>query len=110
MKLSLGHSLRLTLECTVCLRNRDEDETQEGITSLMLFGLADPYAVCPMCMREVVPSIRTDADYRRRVRVTWFTKFGKVLRERSTDDGNESRSRNGWFDVRSRQAVRDPLG
>ena len=72
LRLSLG------LECQVCLRIVDDEN---AIAHALLFGLADPYAMCPGCYREMNPTERGDPEYRRRARVAYFNKFGTVLRE-----------------------------
>lgn len=76
----IGQTLRvgLHLECTVCLRNRDEEEIADAMTEAALFG-RKTYATCPSCFRRVF-EMEFDPEYRRRVRVWLFENRGVVLR------------------------------
>lgn len=76
--LGLGLNLRLALECNVC--GRDRDEAEAALAEALLFGLSDPYALCPICFRETAEPLRSNLEYRRRVRMAYFSKFGRVLR------------------------------
>lgn len=84
MTLSQRPLLRQALaqECIVCGRNRDEEQAAEDMTEAALFGLKDPYAVCPSCHQQVVsPTLLEDVEYRRKVRVFYFTHYNRVLTE-----------------------------
>ena len=78
MGLGLGQVLRqvLGLTCTVCdqLKRSDRDDLAEGL----LFGLKDPYSLCPSCKQK--PPNPEDEEYRRRARVHYFTVYGRILR------------------------------
>ena len=76
--LSLGPSLSLSLECSVCLRNR-KDSDDNDLAEALLCGLADAYSLCPCCKREVSKALRSNKAYRRRVRVYYFEVYDRVL-------------------------------
>lgn len=84
LRLSLG------LECTVCLRNRNQQEVDDNITAITLLGVVDdPYAVCPSCKKEMYGEEREDVEFQRRVRLYYFQR-GIVCRQ---DDGGRWQKR-----------------
>jgi hypothetical protein len=79
-----GLSLRtyLALECPVCLRHIDFSQQAKDAADIALFGVSDPYSVCPQCLQIVrSPSLLNDVEYRRKVRVHLHEHRGTTLKE-----------------------------
>ena len=79
MKMQLQTALRL--RCTVCDRSIDFEQRDEDMVDAALFGVKDPYWVCPGCLQTVKSyELHDDPEYQRRVRVKLFERFGRVVR------------------------------
>jgi len=74
----IGLHLSTSLTCQVCEHNLDDEDN--ALAEGLLFGLADPYAMCPVCFREIIEPQRSNEEYRRRVRVVLFNRYGRILK------------------------------
>lgn len=82
--MNLGITLRtaLMLECFVCHENRQAGDWQDGYIDVAMCGLVASYTVCPGCLQSVDWERQQDPDYQRRCRVTYFERFGMIIRYR----------------------------
>lgn len=77
------------LQCTCCNQMFSEQQRDETHVNVALFGTANAYVICPVCLQEVPPTIRQDAEYQRKARVEMYLRYQIVLRQTWTPDYSE---------------------
>lgn len=70
----------LGLECATCKHVRSSGPVRDdALTWLAIAGAVDHYTACPACHEEVGEVTRHDPDYRRRVRIYIYYRYGSLV-------------------------------
>jgi hypothetical protein len=108
LKLRLTPRLQLSLQCTCCGQMFNEEKRNETVVDVAIFGVVDPYAVCPVCLQMTdAVTIRQDPEYRRKARVEMFQRYGVVVRTRWNPDYSAPPAEAFDEPLRARRKTRD---